>query len=134
MNVKTITNERGTWLQHDLAISLGSEIEDIREELAELQARFERVMRDVRALPGGDWLYDRVDAYPGIRLDRDMGAGQDADGWLAEVATFLEPLGDPGASLEDEPEATPPTAGPQPPCPLCGSTATWHRCLGAELA
>jgi hypothetical protein len=63
-----------------------------------------------------------------------MGAGQDADGWLAEVATFLEALADPEASLEaDEPEATPPTAGPQLPCPLCGSTANWHRCPGAEL-
>ncbi len=47
-------------------------------------------MQDVRRLPGGDWLYQRVDAYPGVRLDRDMGAGQDADGWLAEVAMFLE--------------------------------------------
>ncbi len=50
-------------------------------------------MQDVRRLPGGDWLYQRVDAYPGVRLDRDMGAGQDADAWLAEVAAFLE--GDP---------------------------------------
>jgi hypothetical protein len=52
-------------------------------------------MADVRRLPGGDWLYQRVDAYPGVRLDRDMGAGQDADGWLAEVATFLEGEGEP---------------------------------------
>jgi len=25
-------------------------------------------------------------------------------------------------------------AGGSPPCPLCGSTAVWHRCRGAELA
>ncbi len=48
-----------------------------------------RMVRGVRRLPGGDWLYQRVDAYPGVRLDRDMGAGQDVDGWLAEVAAFL---------------------------------------------
>jgi hypothetical protein len=69
---------------------LATEVADIREALAELQERFARLMEDVRRLPGDDWLYRRVDAYPGIRLDRDMGAGQDADGWLAEVAAFLE--------------------------------------------
>ena len=62
----------------DRRIELASEIADIRDELAELQTPFERAMQDVRRLPGGDWLYQRVDAYPGIRLDRDMGAGQDA--------------------------------------------------------
>jgi hypothetical protein len=76
--------------ERDRRTELASEVADIREELAELQTRFERVMQDVRRLPGGDWLYQRVDAYPGVRLDRDMGAGQDADGWLAEVAAFLE--------------------------------------------
>jgi len=141
MRIRTITTERGTWLQHDLAASLATEVDDIREELRELQTRFERIMADVRRLPGGQWLHDRVDAYPGVRLDRDMGAGLDADGWLAEVATFLAPLGEPGASVEDGPDVageapgpTPPSVGPQPPCPMCGSTATWHRCLGAELA
>jgi hypothetical protein len=74
---------------------LATEVADIRESLAELQARFERVMDDVRGLPGGDWLYRRIDAYPGVRLDRDMGAGQDADAWLAEVAVFLEGEGAP---------------------------------------
>ncbi|HSV91516.1 MAG TPA: hypothetical protein VLH81_00510 [Desulfobacterales bacterium] len=71
-------------------IELAAEIAEIREALAELQDRFSRVMDEVRGLPGGDWLYHRVDAYPGVRLDRDMGAGQDADAWLAEVAAFLE--------------------------------------------
>lgn len=71
-------------------IDLATEVEDIREQLGDLQERFHRVMQDVRQLPGGDWLYHRIDAYPGVRLDRDMGAGQDADGWLAEVAAFLE--------------------------------------------
>jgi len=71
-------------------IELAVEIADIREALTELQDRFSRVMHDVRGLPGGDWLYHRIDAYPGVRLDRDMGAGQDADAWLAEVAAFLE--------------------------------------------
>jgi hypothetical protein len=74
----------------DRRIELASQVADIREELRELGVRFERVMRDVRRLPGGEWLWQRVDAYPGTRLDRDMGAGQDADAWLAEVATFLE--------------------------------------------
>ena len=71
-------------------IDLACEVAEMREELGELQERFYRVMEDVRRLPGGDWLYQRVEAYPGLRLDRDMGAGKDADGWLAEVATFLE--------------------------------------------
>lgn len=71
-------------------IALATEVADIRAALAELQDRFSRVMDDVRRLPGGDWLYQRVDAYPGVRLERDMGAGQDADAWLAEVAAFLE--------------------------------------------
>jgi hypothetical protein len=79
-----------TTTDHDRRIDLASEVADIRYELAELQTRFEQVMQDVRRLHGGDWLYHRVDAYPGIRLDRDMGAGQDADGWLADVAAFLE--------------------------------------------
>jgi hypothetical protein len=74
---------------------LAAEVADIREALAELQERFGRVMEDVRRLPGGDWLYRRVGAYPGVRLDRDLGAGQDADGWLAEVAIFLEGGEDP---------------------------------------
>lgn len=71
-------------------IDLAIEVADIREELADLQTRFERVMGDVRRLPGGEMVWQRVDAYPGIRLDRDMGARQDADAWLAEVAAFLE--------------------------------------------
>ncbi len=74
-------------------IELAGEVADIRDELAALQDRFSRVMDHVRRLSGGDWLYQRVDAYPGVRLDRDMGAGQDTDAWLAEVAAFLE--GDP---------------------------------------
>jgi hypothetical protein len=69
---------------------LATEVADIRDELGQLQERFERVMVAVRGLPDGDWLYQRIDAYPGVRLDRDMGAGQDADAWLAEVAEFLE--------------------------------------------
>ncbi len=76
---------------------LAAEVADIREQLAELQSRFQRLMRETRHLPGGDWLYQRVDAYPGIRLDRDMGAGQNADGWLAEVAAFLDGEGDAAA-------------------------------------
>jgi hypothetical protein len=71
-------------------IELATEVADIRAALTELGDRFSRVMDDIRHLPGGDWLYQRIDAYPGVRLDRDMGAGQDADAWLAEVATFLE--------------------------------------------
>lgn len=74
---------------------LATEVADIREALADLRERFARVMGDVRRLPGGDWLYHRIDAYPGVRLDRDMGAGQDADGWLAEAAVFLEGDGEP---------------------------------------
>ena len=42
-------------------------------------------MDDVRGLPGGEMVWQRVDAYPGTRLDRDMGAGQDADGWIGGV-------------------------------------------------
>jgi hypothetical protein len=71
-------------------IDLATEVADIRDELAQLQERFRQVMTGVRGLPGGDWLYQRIDAYPGVRLDRDMGAGQNADAWLAEVAEFLE--------------------------------------------
>ena len=74
--------------------ALASEVADIREQLVELQERFHRVMQDVSRLPGGDWLWHRIGAYPGVRLDRDMGAGQDADGWLAEVARFLDDDGD----------------------------------------
>jgi len=69
---------------------LAAEVNRIREDLAGLQERFHDVMQEVRSLPGGDGLYQRIDAYPGVRLDRDMGAGVDADGWLAEVGTFLE--------------------------------------------
>lgn len=71
-------------------IELAAEVEDIRTELAALQERFAQVMDEVRHLPGGEMVWQRIDAYPGIRLDRDMGAGVGADGWLAEVADFLE--------------------------------------------
>ena len=69
---------------------LATEVTQIREGLAGLQERSHDVMQEVRSFPGGDLLYHRIDAYPGVRLDRDMGAGVDADGWLAEVADFLE--------------------------------------------
>ena len=88
----TIRTDRGEWLRWDLARSLATEVSSIREELADLQERFSRVMRDVRRLPGGEMTWQRIDAYPGTRLDRDMGAGVDADGWLGEVAEFLEAL------------------------------------------
>ena len=81
------------------------EIADVRERLEALQARFYEVMSEVRELPGGQRVRDRVDAYPGLRLDRDMGAGSDADGWLAEVGDFLEDRGeaeDPIPGLDDE--------------------------------
>jgi len=87
-----IQTDRGEWLRWDLARSLADDVADIREELAALQERFARVMDDVRRLPGGEMTWQRIDAYRGTRLDRDMGAGVDADGWLAEVAGFLEPL------------------------------------------
>ena len=73
------------------AIDLGAEVADIREELAELQTRIERVVgQAARHLPGGDHLYHRIEAYPGLRFDRDMGAGVGPDGWLQEIADFLE--------------------------------------------
>jgi hypothetical protein len=56
----------------DRRIDVASEVADIRDGLADLQSRFERVMEDVRRLPGGEMIWQRVDAYPGIRLDRDM--------------------------------------------------------------
>ena len=98
--IPTIRTDRGEWLRWDLARSLSTEVSSIREELADLQERFSRVMRDVRRLPGGEFQYQRIDAYPGTRLDRDMGAGVDADGWLAEVAEFLEGLTE--AALDEE--------------------------------
>jgi hypothetical protein len=82
---------------------LAAEVADIRDELGQLQERFERVMVAVRGLPDGDWLYRRIDAYPGVRLDRDMGAGQNADAWLAEVAEFLE--AEEGDDAEEEDDA-----------------------------
>ena len=91
--IPTIRTDRGEWLRWDLARSLADDVDGIRGDLAELQLRFEEVMRDVRLLPGGQALHARVDAYPGVRLDRDMGLGQDADAWLAEVSDFLEALG-----------------------------------------
>ncbi len=70
--------------------SLAAEVADIREEVAELQTRIERVVGQARHLPGGDHLYHRIEAYPGLRFDRDMGAGVGPDGWLQEIADFLE--------------------------------------------
>jgi hypothetical protein len=72
------------------ATALAAEVADIREELAELQTRIERVVEQARHLPGGDHLYHRIEAYPGLRFDRDMGAGVGPDGWLQEIADFLE--------------------------------------------
>jgi hypothetical protein len=77
-------------------------------------------MREVRDLPGGRSVWERVDAHPGIRLDRDMGAGQGPDGWLAEVADFLERAADPdhcdGFTGEDA----------WGPCARCGRTLADH--------
>ena len=69
---------------------LAAEVADIREELAELQTRIERVVGQARHLPGGDHLYHRIEAYPGLRFDRDMGAGVGPDGWLQEIEEFFE--------------------------------------------
>ncbi len=52
-----------------------AEVADIRKELAELQTGIERVLGQARHLPEGDHLYHRIEAYPGLRFDRDMGAG-----------------------------------------------------------
>jgi hypothetical protein len=83
-----------TTIDRDHVGVLAGELADIRDRLEELQLRFERVMQDVRALPGGEHQYARVDAYPGTRLDRDMGAGKGALEWIEEVGTFLEELVD----------------------------------------
>lgn len=92
MDAPIITTDRGDWLGWDLARSLSDDVAGIRAELADLQDRFERVMRDARLLPGGEGIWQRVDAYPGTRLDRDMGLGLGPDAWLAEVEDFLAPL------------------------------------------
>ena len=63
---------------------------DIRAELEVLQERFYRVMRSLRALPDGDWLYRRVDACPDARLARDIGSGQGAIEWIEESGRFVE--------------------------------------------
>jgi hypothetical protein len=83
-----------TTIDRDHLGSLAGELADIRDRLEELQARFERVMQDVRALPGGELQWQRVDAYPGTPLDRDMGAGKGPSEWIEEVGTFLEQLVD----------------------------------------
>lgn len=54
------------------AITLAAEVAHVREELAELQTRIERVVVQARHLPGGHHLYHRIEAYPGLRFDRDM--------------------------------------------------------------
>lgn len=75
-----------------------AEIADIRDELAELQTRLERVMRDVRHLPGGDWL--SIASTP-ARASGSIGIWARAKsrrrlGW-PEVAAFLEDEEDPAA-------------------------------------
>jgi hypothetical protein len=70
--------------------ALVDEITEIRDEMETLQERFHALMRDVRTLPGGQHTWDRVDAYPGLHLDRDMGAGSNAIDWIEEVTRFLE--------------------------------------------
>jgi len=67
-----------------------TETTDIRDELEALQERFHEVMTSIRRLPGGQSTWDRVDAYPGLRLDRDMGGGSNAIDWIEEVTRFLE--------------------------------------------
>lgn len=70
--------------------ALSEEAHDIADDLEALQDRFAALMRDVRRFPGGQLAYDRVDAYPGIRLDREMGLDRDALAWVALVAGFLD--------------------------------------------
>lgn len=36
-----------------------------------------------------EWLYHRVDAYPGWHGTRDAGAGQDMLGWMDEIDRYL---------------------------------------------
>jgi hypothetical protein len=77
----------------------------IRDELEGLGERFRRLMEEVRLLPGGEFIWQRVDAYPGTRLDRDVGAGKGAPEWVEEVRAFL-----------DEEDAEPPlTRAPHAP-------------------
>ena len=67
-----------------------TEAEAITTDLRDIQRRFASLVERVRSLPGGELVWQRIEAYPGVRLDRDMGAGQDALGWIEEVAEFLE--------------------------------------------
>ena len=57
--IRTIRTISGTWLPRDLATHVANEVADIRDQLRELQDRFELVMDDVRHLPGrtiGGWI------------------------------------------------------------------------------
>jgi hypothetical protein len=67
-----------------------TEVEGITMDLRDVQERFASLVERVRSLPGGELVWQRIEAYPGVRLDRDMGGGQDALGWIEEVAEFLE--------------------------------------------
>ena len=50
------------------ATALAAEVVDIREELAELQTRIERVVQEARHLPGGDHLVPQDRGLPGPPL------------------------------------------------------------------
>jgi hypothetical protein len=112
-----ITVDPGDVVDREHVGFLVGELADIRDGLEELQARFERVMQDVRALPGGELRWQRIDAYPGTRLDRDMGAGKSAVDWIEEVGTFLEQLAD------ADREATHRFR----PCEACGGSPDIHN-------
>lgn len=70
-------------------------IERARESLREAREALEALQFHMREL--GEWVrqidpgeYERVDAYPGWNVTRDMGCGTDLEGWLTEIEESID--------------------------------------------
>ena len=60
---------------------------EAREAYDTFIAAWQNVGQDVRHI--NDWLYHRVDAYPGWNGSRDVGAGKGMTDWMTEVEESL---------------------------------------------
>lgn len=77
--------------REDALIAL-AELEEAREAFAEFREHWQAVGRAMRSLD--NWRWHRVEAYPGWDGLRDVGAGQDLEGWMTEVEEALAEIRD----------------------------------------
>jgi hypothetical protein len=72
----------------EIASEAREQLENARDAYSSFQDAMSRLGDEVRRLD--DWMYQRVDAYPGWTGNRDVGSGRGMTDWLQEIDEFLE--------------------------------------------